>query len=77
MCDGKQPFNIFIIGYLSLIIWCAIKFKGWSFTEMPTRLLTFKSLAPTSQNGQTGSNNSSAVADELFECVRPFCGVVA
>ena len=23
------------------------------------------------------SNNSSAVADELFECVRPFCGVGA
>ena len=25
--------------------------------------------APTLQNGQTHSNNSSAVADELFECV--------
>ena len=30
--------------------------------------------APTSQNGQTDSNNSSATADELFECVWPFCG---
>ena len=29
------------------------------------------------QNGQTHSthsNNSSAFADELFECARPFCG---
>ena len=32
---------------------------------------------PTSQNGQTHSNNSSAVADELFECVWPFCEVCA
>ena len=30
---------------------------------------------PTSQNGQTQSKNSSAVAEELFECVGPFCGV--
>ena len=26
------------------------------------------------QNGQTHSNNLSAVADELFECFWPFCG---
>ena len=32
---------------------------------------------PTSQNDQTQSNNSSAVADKLFECVWPFCGVDA
>ena len=25
--------------------------------------------APTPQNGQTHSNNSSALADELFECI--------
>ena len=31
--------------------------------------------APTPQNGQTQSNNSSAIAEELFECVWPFCGV--
>ena len=30
---------------------------------------------PTSQNGQTHSNNSSAVGDELFECVWPFVGL--
>ena len=29
----------------------------------------------TIQNGQIHSNNSSAVRDKLFECVRPFCGV--
>ena len=29
----------------------------------------------TSQNGQTHSNNSSASADELFECVWPFCEI--
>ena len=26
-------------------------------------------LAPTSQNGQTHSNNSPAVVEKLFECV--------
>ena len=31
--------------------------------------------APTPQNDQTHSNYSSAIADEWFECVRPFCGV--
>ena len=30
---------------------------------------------PTPQNGQTHSNNLSAFADALFECVWPFCGV--
>ena len=33
--------------------------------------------APTQQNGQTHSNNSSAFVDELFECVWLFCGVGA
>ena len=32
---------------------------------------------PTLQSGQTHSNNSSAKADELFECIWPFCGVGA
>ena len=32
-------------------------------------------LASTSQNGETHSNNSSAIADELFECVSTFCGL--
>ena len=32
--------------------------------------------APTPQNGQTHSNNSSAIAI-FFECVWPFCGVGA
>ena len=31
----------------------------------------------TPQNDQTHTNNSSATADELFECVWPFCGVGA
>ena len=30
---------------------------------------------PTLQNGQTHSNNSSTVAEKLFECVWPFCGI--
>ena len=30
-------------------------------------------LVPIRQNGQTHSNNSLATADELFECVWPFC----
>ena len=33
--------------------------------------------APNLQNGQTHPNNSPAVADELFECVWPFCGIGA
>ena len=32
---------------------------------------------PTPQNGQTHSNNSSEFPDELFQCIRPFCGVGA
>ena len=38
-------------------------------------MLTLK--APTPQNGQTHSNNSSTTADKLFEWVWPFCGVGA
>ena len=40
-----------------------------------TEGLTFE--LPTPQNGQTHSDSLLAVANELFECVRPFCGVVA
>ena len=32
---------------------------------------------PNLQNGQTHSNDSSAFADELFECVWLFCGIGA
>ena len=32
---------------------------------------------PTPQYGQTHPHNSSAEADELFECISPFCGVDA
>ena len=40
-----------------------------------TRLLSLKLWAPTPQNGQIHSNDSSHVADEVFERVWPFCGV--
>ena len=33
--------------------------------------------APTSQNDQTNSKNSSSTADKLCECVWPFCGADA
>ena len=33
--------------------------------------------APTPKNGQTHSNNSSEIADELFGCVWLFCGAGA
>ena len=48
-----------------------------SFTRILENLreLNFSMLTP--QNGLTHSNNSLATADELFECVRPFCGVGA
>ena len=42
-----------------------------------TRGILLTLLAPTPQNGQTHSNNSSATANEFFECVWPFCGVGA
>ena len=46
--------------------------------KLGTDFTTFLTLsAPTLQNGQTHSNNSSAVADELFECVWPFCEIGA
>ena len=34
-----------------------------------------ESFSETPQNDQTDSNNPSAFADELFECVSPFCWV--
>ena len=41
-------------------------------------LRKFKILqVPIPQNSQIHSNNSSAVADELFECAWLFCGVSA
>ena len=38
-------------------------------------MLIFEASAP--QNDQTHSNNAFDFADELFECVWPFCGVGA
>ena len=38
-------------------------------------ILTLEALNP--QNGQTYSNNLPAVAEEMFECVWPFCEVDA
>ena len=43
------------------------------YLEPCLKSLTYS--APTPQSGQTHSNNSSAVVDELFECVWPFCVV--
>ena len=40
-----------------------------------TELLTLS--VPTRQNDQKHSNNSSVVADKLFQCVWPFGGVDA
>ena len=34
-------------------------------------------LAPIPQDGQIHSNNPSAVANEFFDCVWPFCGADA
>ena len=40
------------------------------FTGTMTKIYRALTLyVPTPQNGQTHSNNSSAIADELFECV--------
>ena len=46
------------------------------FREYRKKLVTWNRLtleAPTPQKGQTHSNNSSDVANELFECVWTFC----
>ena len=39
------------------------------------KILTLQ--VPTLHNGQTHSNNLLAIADELLECVWPFCGIGA
>ena len=52
--------------------------KTWSFHKgsFPNFSSNVKPLkVPNPQNCQTQSNNSSTVADELFQCVWPFCGV--
>ena len=58
-----------------------IKFKSQkSAISLPKKFLYKIDLNPLSANPTKWSNtlnNSSAVADELFECVWPFCGVDA
>ena len=48
-------------------------YENWFHYYKVKSFLTLS--VPTTQNGQTHSNNSLATADELFECVWPFCGV--
>ena len=50
---------------------------GLSLTRCPNPIFVLLNLlrAKLSQNVQTRSNNSSAFADELLECVLPFCGL--
>ena len=59
-------------------------FKGvlgdFFFCHWSTEALTISKstlYAPNPQNGQAHSNNSSVTGDELFECIRPFCGIGA
>ena len=42
--------------------------RNWH--KMSAKLTLYR---PTPQNGQSHSNNSSAIADQLFECAWPFC----
>ena len=49
-------------------------FTKKNFESLILKLSTNISIL-SAPNGQTHSNNSSATADELFECVWPFCGV--
>ena len=45
------------------------------FMSLVTIHISITLFALTPQNGQTHSNNSLPTADELLECVWPFCGV--
>ena len=45
-----------------------IYFNEWVVIKQGCEKLILTILTPTPQNGQTHSNNSSATADELFEC---------
>ena len=54
---------------------CLLHQKSYIYSTLDMILLTLE--APTPQNGQTHSNNSSATADELLKSVLPFCGVGA
>ena len=64
--------------FLNGLLSCSKKSDSHKFANDNTiaamyNILTLK--VPTQQNGQTHSNNSSAIADEWFECVCPFRGV--
>ena len=61
-----------------LIRTARVKFSVYFFINFPHLLNKSSALSlQTPQNGQTHSNNSSVVADKLFERVWPFCGVGA
>ena len=49
------------------------KEKGSSAEVLGSSVLTLQ--APAPQNGQTQSNDSLAIANELFEYVWLFCGI--
>ena len=56
--------------------------KDWQvltkdFTSYIIRYKSSTLWVQTPQNGQNHSSNSSATADEFFECVWPSCGVCA
>ena len=60
-----------------LIFSRGIEIGLWHEVDEAHHFLTLTLKAPTPQNGQIHSINSSAAADELFECVWPFCRVGA
>ena len=49
--------------------------KNYDLSASKRTLLSLTLYSSISQNGQTHSNNSSAISNELFECVWPFCGI--
>ena len=53
----------------------SLSFQKVIVTKVDPSDLNFTLYARTPQNGQIHSNNSSAVANELFECVWPLLGV--
>ena len=58
-----------IMWYCKGTDYCRYNFTKLLYVTKPQTNISLNLYASTSNNGQTHSNNSSAVANDLFECV--------